>query len=276
MLILLLSSGVYQFATAQSAWTKKQGSGFLKLSEDIIVSGDFYDAEGNIVDITTTGIYITSLYGEYGLSDRFTGFFYVPFIRSTLNEQRQINSGLTTPGDEANSIGDATIGLAYGLKQSGAFVLNVSLALGLPLGDTRGGDTQLLQSGDGEFNQLIKLNAGYSFYPAPVYATAGIGFNNRTRDFSDEFHFNLEVGVTLAKNLNAALKINNVTSFNNGDPQASQTGIFSNNLEFLSIGPEIAYDINERFGVSANVLGAASGQNILASPSFGFGVFLKF
>lgn len=276
VLTILLTTVLGGIIHAQSAWNKPKGGGFLKLSEDIIVSDQFYNAEGSIVDITSTGIYITSLYGEYGLTKKLTGYFYVPFIRSTLNAQRQINSGITIPGDEANSIGDSNIGIAYGIKQQGAFVLNASLTLGLPIGDTRGGDTQLLQSGDGEFNQLIRLNAGYSFYPAPVYATAAIGFNNRTNGFSDEFHLNLEAGVSFIKNLNVALKVNTITSFENGNPQASQTGIFSNNLEFVAIGPEVAYDISQSFGVSANVFGAFSGQNILANPSFGIGAYLKF
>ena len=54
---------------SQSAWNKKKGSGFLKLSQSFIVSDEFFDNSKEIVDITTTGVYITSIYAEYGLSD---------------------------------------------------------------------------------------------------------------------------------------------------------------------------------------------------------------
>lgn len=272
-LIVISLSACY----GQSAWNKGQGEGFIKLAETIIVSEQFYDATGNIQTITTTGVYITSLYAEYGLSDKITANLYFPFFfRNTLNEQFLTNSGATLPGDELNSIGDSFIGISYGLKQKGPFVVNTTLILGLPIGETAGGNTQLLQSGDGEFNQLIKFNAGYSFYPLPVYASASIGFNNRTNDFSDELHLSAEVGYTFKETLTVSFKIYNLMSFENGDAATAQNGIFANNTEYFAFGPEISYLINDHFGLTANTQGALSGQNILASPSYSFGVFYTF
>lgn len=273
-LILLLITGV---AFSQSAWNKKKGSGFFKLSESIIVSDQFFDNSSEIVDITTTGVYITSIYGEYGISDKITAFAYMPFFfRNTLNEIEFSTSNTSQPGDELNSFGDTDIGLAYAILQDSKFVLNASLMFGLPLGNDGGGDTGLLQSGDGEFNQLIKANWGYSFYPAPFYATGSIGFNNRTNDFSDELHWSAEVGVSIKDNFNLALKVYNITSFENGDALSSQNGIFANNTEFLSIGPELSYTYNNKFGISATVQGAASGRNILASPNYSAGIHYQF
>lgn len=276
-LLIIAFTFILSFSFGQSAWNKKQGEGFAKLAQTAIVSDQFYDANGDIRSITTTGVYITSLYGEYGISDKITGLVYFPFFfRNTLNEQFLVNSGTTVPGDELNSIGESFIGASYALKQDGPFVFNVSLILGLPIGETSGGDTQLLQSGDGEFNQLIKFNAGYSFYPLPIYATASIGFNNRTNDFSDEFHLSAEVGYTFKEQLNIALKIYNLTSFENGDAAAAQNGIFANNTEYLSFGPELSYTFKNNLGLSATAQGALSGQNILASPSYTFGAYYKF
>jgi len=261
----------------QSAWNKKKGEGFVKLAQTAIVSDQFFDAEGNTQGITTTGVFITSLYAEYGISDKLTGLAYFPFFfRNTLNEQFLVNSGVTVPGDELNSIGDSFIGASYALKQDGPLVFNVSVILGLPIGETSGGDTQLLQSGDGEFNQLVKFNAGYSFYPLPIYATASIGFNNRTNDFSDEFHLSAEVGYTFKQQLNIALKVYSLTSFENGDADSAQNGLFANNTEYLAIGPEVSFIFKNNLGFSASAQGAFSGQNILASPSYSFGAYYKF
>lgn len=276
-LLIIAFTFSLSFSFGQSAWNKKQGESFVKLAQTAIVSDQFYDANGDIQSITTTGVYITSLYGEYGISDKITGLVYFPFFfRNTLNEQFLVNSGATIPGDELNSIGDSFIGASYALKQDGPFVLNTSLILGLPIGETSGGDTQLLQSGDGEFNQLIKLNAGYSFYPLPIYASATIGFNNRTNDFSDEFHFSAEAGYTFKEKLTVAFKIYNLISFKNGEAATSQNGIFANNTEYFAFGPEVSYTFKNTFGVTANMQGALSGQNILASPSYSFGAFYKF
>lgn len=277
VILILVFASVINLSLAQSAWNKKKSKGFIKLAQTAIVSDQFYDAEGNIQDITTAGVYITSLYGEYGVSNKITGLVYFPFFfRNTLNEQFLVNSGTTVPGDNLNSVGDSFIGASYALKQEGPLVLNVSLILGLPIGETSGGDTQLLQSGDGEFNQLVKFNAGYSFYPLPFYASASIGFNNRTKDFSDEFHMSAEVGYTFKEQLNVALKIYNLTSFENGDAATAQNGIFANNTEYLAFGPELSYTFKNNLGVSATAQGAFSGQNILASPSYSFGAFYKF
>jgi len=277
VLFILTFISITSLSFGQSAWSKKQGQGFIKLAQTSIVSDKFFDAEGNLQSITTTGVYISSLYAEYGISDKLTGVVYFPFFfRNTLNEQFLINSGATIAGDDLNSVGDSFIGASYALKQDGPLVFNVSVILGLPIGETSGGDTQLLQSGDGEFNQLVKFNTGYSFYPLPIYATASIGFNNRTEDFSDEFHLSFEVGYTFKERLNIAMKFYNLTSFENGDAATAQNGIFANNTEYFAFGPEVSYTFKNNLGFSASAQGAFSGQNILASPSYSFGAYYKF
>ena len=65
---------------------------------------------------------------------------------------------------------------------------------------------------------------------------------------------------------------------NNGTAQAAVTGLFSNNVEFLGIGPEVLYYVNSKktIGVSARIAGAAKGQNVLAAPSMSVGIFAEF
>ena len=276
LLLLLLLCLSFNSVRSQNPWNKKKNEGFFKLDQTVIISDDFYTPEKNISDITTTGVYITSIYGEYGISDKFTGVLYFPFFfRSTLNEQEFSQSGVIENGDELNSIGDISMGLQYQIFKKGNFSLSSSLILGIPLGEDMGGDTELLQSGDGEFNQLVRLHGGYSFYPKPLYIALGVGFNNRTQGFSDEFHLSFEAGYTVNEKLNMALKLYNLSSFQNGDASESQTGIFSNNLEYLSIGPEISYGFSDKFGVTGAIFGAFSGRNILASPSISGGLFYK-
>jgi len=260
---------------AQGAWTKPKGGGFFKLAETVIVSDGFFNPEGDIRDIKTTGVYISSVYAEYGITDRITAIAYVPFfVRNTINEQEFAISPNIEEADEANSFGDMNIGLQVGILKNGPLVLSSSLLLGLPTGETAGGNSQLLQSGDGEFNQLLRLHAGYSFYPKPYYAAGYVGINNRTDGFSDEFRLGLEAGTTI-NSWFIALKMDWVESLLNGDVEASQTGIFSNNTEFISFGPEVAYSLGNGFGVSGSILGAFKGQNILASPSLTLGLIYE-
>ncbi len=262
---------------AGGGWTQPQKGGYLKLNQSVIYAAHYFQPDGTITDITTTALYTTSIYAEYGITNRLTGILYFPFfVRTTVNEVQFVNSGDVIPGDALNSIGDTDVTIKYGLIQNGPVVVSTSLTLGLPLGNPGGGESGALQTGDGEFNQLLKVEASHSFYPAPLYATALVGFNNRTKGFSEEFHYGVEVGVNITPQLLALLRIYGVESFKNGDPGGSANGVFSNNMEYLSIAPELNYNLNDKYGLSAQAAFAASGERILAAPNFSFGIFMTF
>lgn len=259
--------------SSAGGWTKKKNEGFFKLSQYVLRADKFYNFSKEIVDIRTTSVYTTSVYGEYGLSNKVTVIGYVPFIRSTINELQK-RDGTTDEGDEFNGLGDINIGLKYGLISNSDLALSASLTLGIPSGEPAGGTSQLLQSGDGEFNQMLTIEASHSFYPKNVYASVALAFNNRTKDFSDEIRYGVEVGYGL-KDFWFIGRINAVNSLMNGDGgQNGAQGIFGNNVEYFSISPEVVYKITERVGVSASIAGALDGRQILANPAFDVGIFL--
>lgn len=260
---------------AGGGWPQPKKHGYFKFGQNMILSSKYFGPGGSIVDITTIGLYTTSFYGEYGFTDRLTGIAYIPiFVRSTLNEVRFRQTGNVIPGDEFSSIGDAELGVKYGLITDKPVVVSASLVLGLPLGNTSGGESQILQTGDGEFNQMIRFDASHSFYPKNFYTSAYAAFNNRTNNFSDEVRFGLEIGGTFKKFI-PILKLNVVQSLNNGGTAAVQNGVFSNNTEYVSPSIELNYQMTERIGLSGSGAFAFSGQNILAAPNWGLGVYLK-
>lgn len=262
-------------AIAGGGWPQPEGSGYYKLSQNWIISPSFYGPAGNVVPITTTSIFITSFYGEHGITDRLTGIVYLPFfVRNTLNEVRYNQSGQIIPGDELNSIGDADIALKYGIIVNKPVVVSMTALFGLPLGDNSGGDSQILQSGDGEFNQMIRADVSGSL-PSNIFLSAHLAFNNRTRGFSDEFRYGAEVGCTFFKKLIAIAKLSVVESLYNGSGGVAENGIFSNNTEYISPTLEVGYKITEAWGISGSGGFAFSGRNILASPNWGVGVFLQ-
>ncbi len=265
-------------ATAGGGWTSKKKSGYFKLGQNFIYSGRFFNPDGDVIDITTVGYYSTSLYAEYGLTDNFTVTAYVPFfVRSTLHEVEFRQSGATIPGDFVNAFGDVDLMFKYGFFQKSAFPVAVELLLGIPSGETQGGEGGILQTGDGEFNQMISVYVSHSFYPAPFYITAGGGFNNRTNDFSDEYRAAFEFGFVPIDRLSFILKLNTVQSLFNGNAEnGGSNGIFANNTEYVSYTPEINYQFSDKLGVSVNAGFAFSGRNILASPNYGVGLFSKF
>ena len=275
--LAILSQNVF----AGGGWVNKRGTGFLKLNQFFTFSDEFILPSGEVREIPRTSIYTTSLYLEYGLTDRFTGVAYFPFYsRSTLNSTFSVrDQEFRTSGDEFSDIGDSFIGLKYGLFQDEEAPIKVSLGLifGLAFGEESGGQTGLLQTGDGEYNQLIQVEASHSFYPVPAYITARVGFNNRTKGFSEEFQYGLELGYKFKEKLTTSFILSGVESFQNGSAETRATnGIFSNNTEFLTLRPGLSYDVNSKFGIEGGAIFVASGRQILGDPAYEIGVFMKF
>lgn len=272
---------------AQSGWTQQQGNGFFKLSENIIRAGSFFNPDGDVIDITTTSVYGTNLYGEYGFTPRLTGILNANlFVRSTINELESSVDGSTIPGDEFNGLGDIGFALKYGIVTDATYVVSSTLSVKLPTGENVGGDTELLQSGDGAWGMLGLVSVSRSFYPTPLYASAFAGYQWRgetdleystgteTVNYDDAIHWGLEVGWTPNAHWQVAFKLRHVIALDNGTGGGITGGssIFGNSISYFSITPEVAYIMDNNFGFSLSIGTAAFAQNILAAPNFNVGV----
>lgn len=279
----LLFLFIIQFtAQAGGGWPQPKGSGYFKLSQWWIIADQHYTDQGLIDPNETGGIFNTSFYGEYGFTDRLTGIVYAPlFSRAFFNNSISGTTGETIRRGEAiNGVGDADVSIKYGLVTKGPVAVSATLTFGLPLGNASGGTDGNLQTGDGEFNQMLQIDVGKGFAigETNAYANAYAGFNNRTNGFSDEWRLGIEAGVSLFdEKLWLIGRFFTVQSLMNGSSSddANTTSIFANNSEHVSISPEIAYQFNEKWGVSAGMAYAVSGRIIYAAPSYNFGVFMK-
>ena len=258
-------------------WTQKRQHGYCKLGFRFLSATQFYEPGGNQISIPTLRTYTASFYGEYGLTDRLTVVAYVPFFeRVTLNRQVGSESGFEFfGGDAVPGIADADLGLRFGLLKDRPTVLSVGLKLGLPLGQDE--QENGLLTGDSELNQLATLEAGHSFYPAPAYAKAAVGFNNRVNGYSDEIVYLLEGGYTFDRALTLTARLRGVASLNNGDDAVlgGMGGLYANNQQYLSYGLELSYTRRDAYGLSLGAEGATLAENVLAAPVFSLGVFLK-
>jgi protein XagA len=264
-------------ALAGGGWPQPKGKSYFKLSQSYLLSSKIFDGNGNVTDLSPSyGYFATSLYAEYGFTDRLTGIIYMPFFaKATKNELQYNQPGVPSePGAALNSFGDTDIAIKYGLLINKPIVVSATILFGLPLGDNGATNANVLQTGDGEFNQMLRVDASHSFYPKKFYVSAYGAFNNRTKGFSDEVRFGAEIGWTLKKFI-SILKISTVHSLFNGDVGVVQNGVFSNNIEFISPALELNYQLTDKVGISASLATALAARNILASPNFGIGVYLK-
>ena len=266
---------------AFSQWTKQKGKGYYKLSAWYLEADSHFTDTGETDPNTTRSQFNINFYGEYGFSDKWDIVGYIPFFsRAVENDEISATTGqLLSKGEAFNSFGDIELGLKYALLKTKNYALSVSLNFGIPTGNNSGGSDGSFQTGDGEFNQIIQTNIGSSFSLGlvPSYAKLYLGFNNRTKGFSDEMRTGLELGVNLIKNKWWLIgRADVLKSLRNGtlSAQNSQGSIFANNVEYVNLGAEIAYYFTKKLGVSFNYTNIVSGRVIYASPSFSGGIFL--
>ena len=271
-------------AAAGGPWPQQRGRAFLKLSGWYLGYDQHYTDAGLLDPNITSRVYGTYLYGEYGITDRWTGLVNANLFGRQANNA--VASATTrevdTPGEALNAFGDVELGLKYALTRPGAALpVAVSLVLGLPTGTPSAGAQGTLQTGDGEFNQLLRVDAGRSFRVAEGasgYLAAYAGFNHRTRGFSEELRLGAEAGLgLLGDRLYVIGRLDAVESLRNGNPTVTvnASGIFANNAEWLSLAGEVSYGVSERWGLSAGAATAVRGRVVAAGTSVTAGVWVK-
>lgn len=268
LLVVLL--GISFQALAGGGWTKAKGEGFFLLSQRYI-GGTFYST--NMPAVITTplsGVLSTNFYGEYGLTDRLELSYYSPLLTGAFVQAGTDENGRIFTADNALGLGDMDIALKYGLLK-GKLSVAASLGLGLPTGNNQAGETQQLMLGDGEFNQILKIEASGSLN-SDWFMSGLVGFNHRTQGFSEELHVGLDLGRTHG-NWIFMLKTYLLKSLNNGDAAvASLPGVYSNNLEYMAVSPVVMRKFKNS-GLIVDLGFAPYLRNIIAAPSLTVGYY---
>ena len=193
---------------------------------------------------------------NYGFTERLTGILYFPFfVRALQNEQVSGTTGeVILAGDAVNSIGDTQLTLKYGIIQNQNINLSGSVSVGLPFGNNQGGRDGSLQTGTGEWNQMLRLDVSRSFRIGELYPFGSLysAFNNRTNGFSDEFRYGAKIGLSLDR-FALQLSVDGVKSFKNGDPNFNSegTGLYSNNAEYLALYAGNIVQVYRQMGLEA-------------------------
>ena len=266
------------FGTAQ--WTQKKGTGYYKVGAWFLEANQHYTDKGLLDPNATPGIFVTSLYGRHGITDKITLVGYIPFTRVYQNKQIFTSGNPGQPGEAVNSFGDIDLTVEVQILKRPKWVLATSLTLGVPSGNNSGGSDGSYQTGDGEFNQIVKVLAGTSFKIAKhsFYAKGSLGVNNRSNGYSDEIRLGFETGSQVFKNKFLFLvRLNTIQSFFNGSLSAliSNGSIFANNVEVTNLGGEINYFITKKWSASFGYSIPLSGKNIYKAPALAGGIAYK-
>lgn len=254
------------------AWPQPKGGYFLKLSEWWIVSDQHFNDVGLVMPNTHEfGYYATNLYAEYGISTRLTGILNFPFLNFIYSVPPSMIGKISSW-----SLGDAELAIKYALTHQKSVSVDMRFVLGIPLGKERGILSGGLQTGDGEWNQGILLDAGTGFKISTSEGWINLfgGYNQRTKGFSDEILYGAEGGIMLSDNkIMIIARLMGVESLGGSTLSMNPQSLFSNNREYLSFSPEVAYYFHDAWGISAGVGTAFSGRNIFANTTFTLGIF---
>lgn len=267
---------------AGGGWPQPKGKGYFKLYEWWSVADQHYTGNGLKDPNITSGLYNTMLYGEFGFSSRLTGVMNIPLLSRavTNNLVSSVTQNVLMEGAAINAPGDIQLALKYGVYSSSRVSVSTTLEFGIPTGEDAGGPERNLQTGDGEFNQLLRLDAGIPILGSKTVSMYGNlygGFNKRNKGFSDEYRFGAELGIGLInQKLYIIGRYDAVESRNNKPNGPIQGGsFFANNYEVHGLSAELSYEFTKGVGVAFGYSTAISGKIIYAAPAYTVGVFLK-
>jgi hypothetical protein len=282
ILSLLCVLAVTMNIQAQSGWTRKKNTYFIKTSFNIFSSDTYYSLSGNkSVSQNFFNQKSLTLYGEYGISDKLTAIINFPMLK--------LNSFDNT--ETAAGIGDLKIEFKYALLTKN-IPLTIAVAPEFPTGSQNNYAKNLqsnlgfleqinLPTGDGEFNVWTTLAASHSFHPLPIYISLSTAYNFRTQyngfSFRDQVKFNFEAGYKLLDKvwLNGTLSAQ--TSM--GKESGTTDFIRGEGTEFTAFGFGAAYEVVKHWSVSLQTWGYADlifdRKNIYSAPTYSIGVFYE-
>ena len=270
IIVIILTSLTQNLVYAGGGWTPLKGEGFFMLSQRSI-SGTFHSNTQAIIGKSPfSQVMTTNFYGEYGITDRFCGIIYSPFLTFAKQDKGTDEFGNIFESDNAIGMGDIDLAIKYRLLK-GNYNLSASAWFGINSGNYSAGKTKQLHLGDGEFNQILRFDLSHAF--RSFWWTIYAGFNHRTKNTSNEILAGGELGWKKGKFI-GILKIDNRSSLFDGSRIESYTpGIYSSNLEYFGITTQVLYKLKGNLGLSLDAGFAPYLRNIIAAPSFTIGVY---
>lgn len=278
--ILCSAAAVFVLASAAEAgpWTQQAGHGYYRLGLRSQSAHDFFEFERVKVHVPTYTDNTFSLYGERGLTDRWTGIAYVPFWRRiTLNEVRYRQSRERIfEGDDVTHISDAEVGVRFRLARGASWSSAASFFQGLPIGqdEQRNG----LLTGDGEWNQSLRLAVGKSVGGGAGALSAEGALNNRHDGFSDEFLYELKAEHRLPRRFGASVRFFGQETLRNGhDPLVGRltgtSGLYANDQVTMRLAPGLSWQAPSGLGLSVSHEWLLRGENVMDADAWDFGLF---
>ena len=262
-------------AAFAGAWTQKKGGYYFKVAAGYLNSTRDIDANGKQIQKANMGELRDlnySAYLEYGLLDRLTLVSSVPYkqLRDT-RTLRDLNSVVTGTALERRwGFGDMEMRLRW-LLANQPVVASIAVGGKIPLWYDEDLNTRVPLSSK-KVDADVRILLGQSLYPAPIYVTGEVGYRIRGGNFSNEWFYALEAGITVDRFLFKGY-LSSIRTFGTCNPVGEVELIGDQNV--LKLSPGVIYRLTDWLELSVDMIHIAAGCNTAAGNTFLFGISLK-
>ncbi len=278
--ITVVIFGIGIFATTKSmgqAWTQKKGASYSQIGYSSIIGESKYNNNGDPLDLVRKVFDLTlQVYHEHGITDKFTitGNIPIKFV-STGDEIVSAGfSGDTLPSGNLIGLGNVSLSAIYGLKQSGSWVYSLQLRADLNTAIEK--QDAGLRTGADAWGIAPSLHIGHA--GEKFWTSFDLGTNLRSNDYSTQWFSKFQLGTKIGDHFNLIGQFGALQSMEDGnspDRNAIETGLYTNNLEYVAFSLKLGYELKSDFIIWGAVGGGLSGNDVTRAPAFTLAVSYK-
>ncbi len=270
--------GMTFFSHGQNGWVREPGGLYSQVAVSTFSSSNYYSTEGVLFDEGSTfRSQVLSLYGEYGITDRFTGVLDLPIIANSFNTTETVGG-----------LGNLRLGMKYSLLTS--VPIAIRLDVDIPTDDgikySRVKEPNSigiverinLPTSDGEINFWTTIATSYATSDGKTFGSIFSSINFRTQSFSHQWQSGLELGHLFLNKLYLIAKVKIQDRFSE-KTNVSASFLYGEGTTFTSLGLTSLYKLNDHWRIVASYAQfsdlVADRRNIYDGPVFSLGVALE-
>jgi hypothetical protein len=259
------------------AWTQKKGASYSQLGYSSVAGESKYNNSGDPLNLVRKVSDITmQLYHEQGITDRLTiaGNIPIKFVSTGDEIVSPGFSGNTLPAGNLSGLGNISVSAIYGLKQDAKWVYSIQLRTDLK---TASEDKVTgLRTGVDAWGIAPSFHIGHgaNFF----WTSLDFGTNLRTNNYSTQWFSNFQLGTKLGDHLNIIGQFGALQSLEDGnspDGNSIETGLHTNNIEFVAYSLKLGYEIKKAFTLWGAIGGGLSGNDVTRAPAYSLAISYK-
>jgi hypothetical protein len=270
---------LYPASARASAWTAPRGHGYFKVNYQYQNSTKQFKGQGELNDYDFGGQSIAHFLFVEGTF----GFAPLWQVRVTLPIALDVQFNQPAGHAQGQGVGEFWV-LAQRQLNTGAWVNSLESGFKIPLQDGSGSqDLSKIVVTQGQLDWLIRWSTGFSFWPAPGYVQAELGYLVRTANTQeaiefqpgDEIWYRLDGGYRAWADLMMGLSLDGIAG-SNGTSTRLETELANSAQSYTRIAPWLMLDVGKNVKIEARYYHHFRGQNFPAGDIWTASLFIYY